>query len=130
TTTEKVRASLDAYDFHGAAVALEDLVDGLSNWYVRRSRERAWSDANAANTEKWAFYWTIHEVLATLTKLLAPFTPFLADELHGRLLRSWGQGEKSVHLERYPVSDKRVVDEELERSMSLARRVAALGSSA
>ncbi|MEZ0228308.1 MAG: isoleucine--tRNA ligase [Planctomycetota bacterium] len=131
TTTQKVRAGLDDYDFHAAAVALEHFVDALSNWYLRRSRERAWSDdKSAGNTEKWGFYTTLHDSLGTLTKLLAPFTPFLADELHGRLLRSVGQGEKSVHLEAYPQVDESRIDRELERAMDLARRVSALGASA
>ncbi len=130
STTLAVRAGLDSYDFHASAVALEAFVDALSNWYLRRSRERAWSEASPENAEKWAFYWTMYEVLGTLSKLLAPFAPFLAEELHQQLLRKVGRGELSVHLERYPRANESLVDHDLERSMELARRASALGNKA
>jgi isoleucyl-tRNA synthetase len=131
TATERVRAGLDGYDFHAAAIALESFVEGLSNWYLRRSRERGWSeDKSAANTDKWAFWWTLYEVLTTLARLLAPFTPFLAEDLHRALETNLGLGEKSVHLERYPRVDGSRIDRPLERSMDLAQTVAALGNRA
>ena len=130
SVTGQVRAALDAYEFHAAAGALEGFVDALSNWYVRRSRERAWTEATPKNVEKWAFYHTLYEVLVTLSKLLAPFVPFLAEDLHEALVRRLGRGEPSVHLERYPVVDERRIDRGLEERMDLARRVAALGKRA
>ncbi|MBI3724184.1 isoleucine--tRNA ligase [bacterium] len=142
TTTRKVREALDSFDFHAAALALEDFVDAVSNWYVRRSRERAWSAASPGNREKWAFWLTLHSVLERLSLLLAPFVPFLADDLHRALLHGLGPGgpggtespdgrvQKSVHLERYPKPDEARVDRGLEERMDLARRVAALGKRA
>ncbi|HZV01729.1 MAG TPA: isoleucine--tRNA ligase, partial [Planctomycetota bacterium] len=131
TVTERVRAGLDGYDFHAAAVALEGFVEGLSNWYLRRSRERGWSeDKSAGNADKWAFWWTLYEVLTTLSRLLAPFTPFMAEDLHRALETNLGLGEKSVHLERYPRPDASRIDRGLERSMGLAQTVAALGNRA
>jgi isoleucyl-tRNA synthetase len=130
TTTRSVRAALDAFDFHTAAATLESFVDGLSNWYVRRSRDRAWSAAEASNAEKWALWWTLHEVLVRLSKLIAPFTPFLADDLHRVLQKNLATGELSVHLERYPTVDEKRIDPDLEKAMDLAQRVAALGKQA
>jgi isoleucyl-tRNA synthetase len=130
SVTRDVRAALDAYDFHTAATVLEAFVDGLSNWYVRRSRDRAWSAATVENTEKWALWWTLYEILVQLTKLMAPFTPFLAEELHGALVRRLGRGEPSVHLERYPVANEARIDRDLEATMELARKTAALGKRA
>mgnify|MGYP001467594161 CR=1 FL=1 len=135
STTAAVRAHLDGWDYNRAAVALEELVDGLSNWYLRRCRPRGWSAVAGASpaelASKWAFWWTTWEVLAELSKLLAPFTPFLAEALHGALVREPGVpgAAESVHLERYPQPERALIDPALEARMALARRAVALGLS-
>ena len=80
---------MDAYDNFGACRALNDFVDGLSNWYVRRSRDWFWSSAaDPANAgDKAAAYWTLFECLATACRLIAPFTPFVAESMW--LVTSW-----------------------------------------
>jgi len=131
TTTQRVREGLDAYEWTRAAQALETFVDGLSNWYVRRCRPRAWRPPTAEDGSKWAFWWTLYEVQTTLVRLIAPFVPFIADELHGALVRDLDtKSQKSVHLERYPEVDPAVQDPGLEAQMELARRVVDLGSQA
>ena len=129
TTIGAVRGHLDAWDYNRAALALEELVDGLSNWYVRRSRDRGWRPPTPGDASKWSFWWTTYEVLSSLSRLLAPFIPFLAEELHGTLLRDQGVAgtAASVHLEAYPEPDPTLIDRALEARMALARRAVALG---
>jgi isoleucyl-tRNA synthetase len=128
TTVGEVRGGLDAYDYHKAANAIEAFLEGLSNWYVRRSRDRGWSKASPENTAKWAFWWTLYESLTTLARLLAPFTPFLAEDLHRVLEREvLADTTESVHLCDYPAADEALLDLDLEAQMSLARRAVNLG---
>ena len=128
-TTKEVRDALDHYDVLRAAKALELLVDELSKWYVRRSRARFWRSEKDA--DKWAAYTTLHTVLVQLAKLLAPFTPFLADEIHRNLaVGHLPDAKESVHLEMYPEVDESMLDEELEAEVSLAMEVAGLGRAA
>src|SRR6185503_2663067 len=95
-----------------------------SNWYVRRSRSRFWRAKDA--DDKLAAYLTLHECLVTVAKLLAPFTPFVADELYVNL-----DGEEiSVHLCNYPEADEKLIDRDLDFDMAVARRTVALGHSA
>jgi isoleucyl-tRNA synthetase len=122
-TVAAVTAALDGYDTLGAASALESFVDDLSNWYVRRSRPRFWKGGKET-----AAFVTLYDSLLTLSKLLAPFTPFVADEIHGIL--SGGPDTESVHLQDWPLADLSVIDERLEAEMALARRLAALGRAA
>ena len=119
-TVAAVTDALDAYDTLAAAQTLETFVDDLSNWYVRRSRPRFWkaSDPTA--------FATLYEALSTVAKLLAPFCPFVADEIHQIL----GLPEASVHLQDWPLSDPGLVDAGLEEEMALARRLVALGRAA
>ncbi|MEA2179968.1 MAG: isoleucyl-tRNA synthetase, partial [Solirubrobacteraceae bacterium] len=113
-TVEEVTARLDDYDATFAGRAIGELVDDLSNWYVRRSRRRFWEgDASALRT--------LRETLVTVSQLLAPFTPFIADEIYENL----GGGEPSVHLTDWPEHGPR--DLELERDMRVAREAVALG---
>jgi isoleucyl-tRNA synthetase len=121
-TVAAVTEALEAYDTLAAAQTLESFVDDLSNWYVRRSRPRFWkaSDPGA--------FAALHESLSTLALLLAPFTPFVADEIY-RVL-SGEQREVSVHLEGWPEADRSRIDSDLEAEMALARRLVALGRAA
>jgi isoleucyl-tRNA synthetase len=139
-----VRAALDGYDVNGAARRIEELVHDLSNWYVRRARRRFWDPARteaggaggdeagsgprSTGTDKASAYATLFELLTTVTRLLAPFTPFVAEELYRNLALSEDpSAARSVHLTDYPVSDDALVDPELEASMALARSLVSLG---
>ncbi len=126
STTRAVVDALDAYDVVSATAALETFVDDLSNWYVRLSRRTFWRGGMGA--EKAAAYRTLREVLLETTKLLAPFVPFLSEEIHGNLKAE--DDPESVHLARYPSADPASIDDRLEAEMSLARRIAALGHQA
>jgi isoleucyl-tRNA synthetase len=119
-TVRAVTDALDEFDALGGAQALEALVDDLSNWYVRRSRSRFWNSADTAA------HATLHEALSTIARLLAPYTPFIADEMWQNLART----RESVHLEDWPEVDESALDEQLEREMTLARHVASLGLAA
>ncbi|MGE3983440.1 MAG: DUF5915 domain-containing protein, partial [Dehalococcoidia bacterium] len=124
-----VTTSLENYDSMAAARQIEDFVEGLSNWYVRRSRRRFWkSDADA---DKQAAYQTLYAGLETVTRMLAPFMPFQAEELYQTLVRSWNPGApESVHLTAWPVADAAAIDEELSASVRLVQRVVSLGRAA
>jgi isoleucyl-tRNA synthetase len=129
-TITAARQGLDGYDTTSAGRAIASLIDDLSNWYVRRTRPRFWSPSSGASADedddKLAAYLTLHHCLVTVAELLAPFTPFVADEIYGNLDGS----EDSVHLCDYPVADESLVDRELEFDMAVARRTAALGHAA
>ena len=101
------------------------LVDEVSNWYVRRSRERFWS--NEFDLDKKSAYLTLYEVLITLSKLMAPFAPFIAEDIYLNLTR--GNQLESVHLEKYPQADLTLIDSELEEKMALVITVVSLGRS-
>jgi isoleucyl-tRNA synthetase len=116
-TAEMVAERLDAYDATTAGRAIAQLVDDLSNWYVRRSRRRFWDGDPAA-------FATLRECLLTVSKLLAPFCPFVADEIYDNLDGTLS----SVHLCDFPVGeDLPVRDIELEQAMAIARQTVRLG---
>jgi isoleucyl-tRNA synthetase len=117
STERAVRDGLDAYDATSAGRALAALVDDLSNWYVRRSRRRFWDAEPEA-------FGTLRHCLLTIAKLLAPFCPFVADEIYGNLDGSL----PSVHLTDWPESGQ--VDELLEADMAVAREAVRLGHAA
>jgi isoleucyl-tRNA synthetase len=110
-----VTQELDGYDVNDAARPIQAFVDDLSTWYVRRSRRRFWK--SESDVDKLAAYQTLHQTLTTLARLLAPFTPFVAEAIYRNL-----SGERSVHLAEFPVADAGHRDEELERQMAEARR--------
>ena len=117
-TVDAVTTSLDGFDALAGAARLTRFVDDLSNWYVRRSRPRFWKASDPAA------HATLHECLVTVAQLLAPFCPFLADEIHTTLT-----GSTSVHLTDWPVPQGRR-DEALSAQMDAARRLVTLGRSA
>jgi isoleucyl-tRNA synthetase len=116
-TVETVTERLDSYDATRAGHAIAAFVDDLSNWYVRRSRRRFWDGDPAA-------FATLRRCLVTVTQLLAPFTPFVADEIYDNLDGS----EPSVHLTDWPEAGER--DEELEFAMATVRETVRLGLAA
>jgi len=128
--TGEVVACMDAYDNYNAAAAMNQFVDALSNWYVRRSRDRFWSD-QIGSDEKQDAYWTLYECLLVTARLIAPFTPYLAELLWQTLAGVFGDRARvSVHLCDYPARDDSLVDDDLSVQMALLREIASLGRSA
>ncbi len=130
STCRTVVERLDAYDNFVAAGAIQKFVDVLSNWYVRRSRDRFW--ASGFTADKHDAYWTLYECLITTAKLIAPFTPFLAEALWQNLaVAPFGdRAVESVHLCDYPTGDVSLIDEELSQRMEQLREIASLGRAA
>ncbi|MCG8555867.1 MAG: isoleucine--tRNA ligase [Proteobacteria bacterium] len=121
-----VRAELDAYRTHIAARRLVGFVDALSNWYVRRSRSRFWAAGDG--DDKHAAFATLYEVLVTLAKVLAPFTPFLGEDLYQNLVRRrFANVPESVHLTDFPEPLAERRNETLREDVRQARLVVTLG---
>jgi isoleucyl-tRNA synthetase len=114
-----VRTALDKNDFLNPAKRIEAFVDELSNWYVRRSRDRFWG--SGMSVDKICAYQTLREVLLTLSGVLAPFTPFIADDIFRNL-----DGQESVHLTDYPASEQSAIDYALENDMETVRQIVEL----
>jgi isoleucyl-tRNA synthetase len=121
-----VTAGLEAFDTSDAGRRLAAFIDDLSNWYVRRSRRRFWE--GPGTPEGAAAFATLHECLKVLSRLMAPFTPFLTDYVWG-VLSAPGEPD-SVHLTSWPDADPALVDARLSEDMALARRLVELGRSA
>ncbi|WP_027091053.1 isoleucine--tRNA ligase [Cohnella thermotolerans] len=119
TLIGEVGRGLSANDFLNPAKAIETFVDELSNWYVRRSRDRFWG--SGLTEDKVSAYQTLREVLLTLSRLIAPYTPFVAEDIFGNL----GGGD-SVHLADYPTADESKIDAELERDMETVKNIVEL----
>ena len=129
TLVQTVTDGLEEYDATSTCRAIQQFVDDLSNWYVRRSRRRFWKSESDA--DKLAAYRTLYEALVTVVKLLAPFTPFIAEELYQNLVRSVGaEAPESVHLCAWPVADEEAIDAGVSFDMAAARRVVELGRAA
>jgi isoleucyl-tRNA synthetase len=106
-----------------------EFVDALSNWYVRRSRDRFWRSGKDA--DKTAAYITLWRCLSTTAELIAPFTPFFAETLYQNLVRPHVPGaEESVHLRKYPEADPAAIDRRLIEEMAIVREIASLGRAA
>jgi isoleucyl-tRNA synthetase len=128
-----VTEAMEGYDVLGATRPIADFVDNLSNWYVRLSRRRFWEGDGAALS-------TLHQVLVTVSQLLAPTTPFVAEEIYQNLMVGARQGDKvtrrqgetadSVHLSRWPRVNQSQIDEELSGDMLLVQKVTSLGHAA
>ncbi|HSX40306.1 MAG TPA: class I tRNA ligase family protein, partial [Candidatus Saccharimonadales bacterium] len=114
---QDVTESLKKYDTVFAIESIKKFIDDLSTWYIRRSRDRVGTSAENEE-DKNAFYQTCYEVLTTLCKILAPITPFLAEEMYINLT-----GEESVHLTEWPIANKALINKNIEREMVQARMV-------
>ncbi|HEY7268816.1 MAG TPA: DUF5915 domain-containing protein, partial [Dehalococcoidia bacterium] len=128
-----VTADLAGFDSMNATRRIEDFVEGLSNWYVRRSRRRFWKSED--DSDKRSAYETLWTCLETLTRLLAPFVPFLAEDIWRNLSRQTskranGHSPESVHLTNWPMADEALIDRDLSDSVRLVQRLASLGRSA
>jgi isoleucyl-tRNA synthetase len=123
---DEATAALDDYHIYTATKPIEEFLDDLSNWYVRRSRRRFWK--SQVDSDKQAAYETLYEVLVTLTKLLAPFVPFVTESMYQNLVRAVDANTpESVHHCDYPKSDAKKLDQNLLAEMSAARKVVNLG---
>ncbi|MBO4534524.1 MAG: isoleucine--tRNA ligase, partial [Clostridia bacterium] len=126
TLIAKVDDDLQNYRITESSRSIQDFVDQLSNWYVRRSRERYWGKDMTPDKE--TAYCTLYHVLVTLAKLLAPFTPFMAESIYRNLVVNFDNDAPiSVHLCRYPISDARYIDRDLEEDMAFVTDVVLLG---
>ena len=124
-----VTAAYESYDVIGATRPIEAFVDNLSNWYLRRSRRRFWKSESDA--DKAAAYETLYRALVTVSKLLAPSMPFMAETLYQNLARSFDdQAPISVHLADWPTADLSMIDETLNRQMAVVMKLASLGHAA
>ena len=139
----EVTEAFDGFEPERASRAVESFVEYLSNWYVRRSRRRFWkegvlSTGSGADDDKLSAYATLYECLLTLTKLIAPVMPFVAESMYQNLsapLKTGlsgtnGGGRESVHLESYPISDTSEIDQQLSDATRLAMRLSSLGRAA
>ena len=126
STVKAVDGHLAAVRVPEAARAIEDVVDEMSNWYVRRSRARFW--AKGMEGDKRAAYGTLYTCLVTLAKLAAPMIPFMTESIYRNLVAERDpQAPESVHLCDYPVCDERMIDADLEARMDEVLSVVVLG---
>jgi isoleucyl-tRNA synthetase len=124
---EQVTAAMERNDLAGATSAISEFLDALTNWYVRRSRERFWragSGPGADPEDKRDAYDALHTVLDVLCRVAAPFLPFLAEAVYRGLT-----GQRSVHLAPWPAADELPSDDELVEAMDLVREVSSAGHS-
>ncbi len=128
STVELVDTALESYHPTKAARAVEEFVNDLSNWYIRRSRRRFWSakvaDVLESNDDKWAAYKTVHTCLETTARLMAPIAPYYAEWLYRHL--NLEETQESVHLMPFPVRDSDQVDTNLEARMHSAQVISSL----
>jgi isoleucyl-tRNA synthetase len=118
--------NLENYRITESARAIQEFTDDLSNWYVRRSRDRFWQ--KDMPQDKINAYMTLYTVLESITRLMAPFVPFMAEEIYSNLVRSIDSSTpESVHLCYFPEADDSFVDKELEKNMDLVLKIVVFG---
>ena len=137
---KEVNENMEKYDLARTARLFPKFIDNLSNWYIRRSRKRFWKSENDADKD--FAYQTLYIVLVELSKLMAPFTPFMSEEIYKNLTGSacphpnplpegeGDQGEEnflSVHLAEFPVADESFIDEKLNENMQAVREIITIG---
>jgi isoleucyl-tRNA synthetase len=122
----RVTTTLENYDAYGATLAIQPLLEDLTNWYVRRSRRRFWKSEH--DDDKNAAYATLYHVLTTLVKVLAPITPFVTEVMYQNLVRGVDDNApESLHHCAWPEADEAAIDQPLLDQMALARQIASLG---
>ena len=128
TLIKGVDDDLSSYRIPEACRKLTDFVDDLSNWYVRLGRDRFWGKGMEGDKE--AAFITLYTVLSTLTRLIAPFVPFMAENIYQNIVRTVdANAPESVHLCDYPVCDDSMIDADIERQMAAVENVVVLGRS-
>ncbi|MGM9832731.1 MAG: isoleucine--tRNA ligase [Candidatus Limisoma sp.] len=121
-----VEENLDAYEPTRAARAISEFVnDNLSNWYVRLNRPRFWR--GEMSDDKLSAYQTLYICLDVLARLIAPFSPFVADKIYVDLTSATTGATKSVHLAEFPKADESLIDKRLEKQMALAQAITSMG---
>ena len=126
----EVDRSMENYDPTNAGRRIQEFVDRLSNWYVRRSRRRFWR-SDEGDADKLSGYFTLHTCLVTGAKLMAPLAPFVSEEIYQNLVCSVDPGAPdSVHLADFPVTDESLVDDDLMEATRLAMRISSMGRAA
>ena len=129
TLVKDVDAKLAAYNITDSARGIQDFSDVLSNWYVRRGRERYWG--STMTEDKAAAYTTLYTVLVTLAKVIAPYTPFMAEMMYRNLVPAfYPEAPESVHLCNFPAADESFIDPALEKGMEDVLDVVVLGRAA
>ncbi|MCR5743705.1 MAG: isoleucine--tRNA ligase [Lachnospiraceae bacterium] len=129
TLVKTVDNNLENYKITETTKVLQDFVDDLSNWYVRRCRERYW--AKGMEQDKINAYMTLYTTLVTLCKLCAPMVPFITEDIYQNLVRSIdSNAPESIHLCSFPVADESMIDPELEKDMDLVLNAVVLGRAA
>ncbi|MDY4585450.1 MAG: isoleucine--tRNA ligase [Oscillospiraceae bacterium] len=129
TTIKVVDKQLSNYEITEASKTLQEFVDDLSNWYVRRSRERFWQ--KGMEQDKINAYMTLHTVLVTFCKICAPMIPFMTEEIYQNLVRTNDPtAPESIHLCDFPVRDDKMIDKDLESDMQLVLEASTLARSA
>ena len=126
----EININMEKYELTRTARLFPAFIDNLSNWYIRRSRKRFWKSENDADKNE--AYATLHHVLVTLAKLMAPFCPFVAEEIWKNLSMNYELYETtnnndSVHLQGFPVADEKRIDEKLNAEMKKVREVVTIG---
>ena len=126
TTVQAVDNDLANYKIPEAARALQEFVDEMSNWYVRRSRERFW--AKGMEQDKINAYMTLYTALVTVSKVAAPMIPFMTEEIYQNLVRSVDESApESIHLCDYPVANEAYIDKTLEENMDEVLKIVVMG---
>ena len=126
---KSVDDKLDHYDITNAAIEIGEFTDELSNWFVRRNRERFWG--SEMTDDKIGAFVTLYKVLTTLIKVAAPFVPFMTDEIYQNLVVGLdNNAPESVHLCTWPEVDENAIDSKLEEEMGIAYKIVKLGRSA
>ena len=126
---EQVDGLLESYDPTNAGRRIQEFIDQLSNWYVRRSRRRFWKSEN--DTDKLSAYISLYSCLETVAKLMAPLAPFVAEELYQGLVKKVNPtAPDSVHLAEFPVADPDLIEQPLMEATRLAMKVASMGRGA
>jgi isoleucyl-tRNA synthetase len=125
-TAESVNTEMKEYNLYKVVPILVDFIDNLTNWYIRRSRRRFWKSEN--DNDKEFAYSTLHYVLVEFSKVMAPFLPYLTEEIYRNLVVGKIPGApESVHLNPYPVSKPELMNPDLELKMQLIRQSVAMG---
>ncbi len=122
----EVNINMENYELTRAVRLIPKFIDNLSNWYIRRSRKRFWKSEN--DGDKNEAYATLHYVLVELSKLMAPFTPFISEEIYRNLSGAVEtQNFASVHLQNFPIADEKLIDDKLNEEMARTREIISIG---
>lgn len=122
TLIADIESGMEKYEMTEATRPIVKFMDNLTNWYIRRSRKRFWKSEN--DGDKLEAYETLYEVLVTVSQVIAPFMPFITEEIYKNLT-----GQESVHLTDFPKADSSLIDEKLNADMDLCQKVINLGLS-